>query len=36
VFGEALPDEAAQAIRRAASRREGLALLIAGPEFQRR
>jgi uncharacterized protein (DUF1800 family) len=36
VFGEALPDEAAQAIRRAASRREGLALLIASPQFQRR
>ena len=36
VLGEALPDEAAQAIRRAASRREGLALLIASPEFQRR
>jgi uncharacterized protein (DUF1800 family) len=36
VFGEALPDEAAQAIRRAASRREGLALLVASPEFQRR
>jgi uncharacterized protein (DUF1800 family) len=36
VFGEKLPDEAAQAIRRAASRREGLALLIASPEFQRR
>jgi uncharacterized protein (DUF1800 family) len=36
VFGEALPDKAAQAIRRAASRREGLALLIASPEFQRR
>jgi uncharacterized protein (DUF1800 family) len=36
VFGEALPDEAAQAIRLAASRREGLALLIASPQFQRR
>jgi uncharacterized protein (DUF1800 family) len=36
LFGEALPDEAAQAIRRAASRREGLALLIASPQFQRR
>ncbi|HEY1504272.1 MAG TPA: DUF1800 domain-containing protein [Stellaceae bacterium] len=36
VLGEALPDEAAQMIRRAASRREGLALLIASPEFQRR
>lgn len=36
VFGETLPDDTAQAIRRAASRREGLALLIASPEFQRR
>jgi len=36
VFGEALPDDAGQAIRRAASRREGLALLLASPEFQRR
>jgi uncharacterized protein (DUF1800 family) len=36
VLGEALPDEAAQAIKRAASRREGLALLIASPQFQRR
>ena len=36
VLGEALPDETAQAIRRAASRREGLALLIASPQFQRR
>ncbi len=36
VFGEMLPDETGQAIRRAASRREGLALLLASPEFQRR
>ena len=36
VFGETLPDDTAQAIKRAASRREGLALLIASPEFQRR
>jgi uncharacterized protein (DUF1800 family) len=36
VFGETLPDDTAQAVRRAASRREGLALLIASPEFQRR
>jgi len=36
VFGETLPDDTAQAIRRAASRREGLALLLASPEFQRR
>jgi uncharacterized protein (DUF1800 family) len=36
VFGDALPDEAGQAIRRAPSRREGLALLIASPQFQRR
>ena len=36
VFGEVLPDEAVQAIRGAASRREGLALLIASPQFQRR
>ena len=35
-FGESLPVETAQAIRRAASRREGLALLLATPEFQRR
>ena len=35
-FGEALPEEAAQAIRRAPSRREGLALLLASPQFQRR
>ena len=36
VFGETLPDDTAQAIKRAASRREGLALLMASPEFQRR
>jgi uncharacterized protein (DUF1800 family) len=36
VFGEMLPDETGQAIRRAASRREGLALLLAAPQFQRR
>ncbi|HEV8016110.1 MAG TPA: DUF1800 domain-containing protein [Stellaceae bacterium] len=36
VFGETLPDDTAQAVKRAASRREGLALLIASPEFQRR
>jgi uncharacterized protein (DUF1800 family) len=36
VFAQTLPDDTAQAIKRAASRREGLALLIASPEFQRR
>jgi uncharacterized protein (DUF1800 family) len=36
VFGEALPDETGAAIRRAASRREGIALLLASPNFQRR
>jgi uncharacterized protein (DUF1800 family) len=36
VFGEMLPDDTGQAIRRAASRREGVALLLATPEFQRR
>jgi uncharacterized protein (DUF1800 family) len=36
VFGEVLPEETAQAIRRAPSRRDGLALLLAAPEFQRR
>ncbi|HLI20219.1 MAG TPA: DUF1800 domain-containing protein [Stellaceae bacterium] len=36
IFGETLSDDTGQAIRRAASRREGLALLIASPEFQRR
>lgn len=36
VFGETLPEETGQAIRRASSRREGVALLLAAPEFQRR
>jgi uncharacterized protein (DUF1800 family) len=36
VFGEMLPEDTMQAIRNAASRREGLALLLAAPEFQRR
>jgi uncharacterized protein (DUF1800 family) len=36
IFGEMLPAEAVQAIRRAPSRREALALLLATPEFQRR
>jgi uncharacterized protein (DUF1800 family) len=35
-FGEALPEETMQAIRRAPSRRAGLALLLASPQFQRR
>jgi len=35
-FGPALAEETAQAIRRAPSRRAGLALLLASPEFQRR
>lgn len=35
-LGDALPEEAAQAIRRAPSRRDGIALLLAAPEFQRR
>ena len=35
-FGETLPEETAQAIRRAPSRRDGLALLLASPDFQRR
>jgi uncharacterized protein (DUF1800 family) len=35
-FGDALPEETAQAIRRAPSRRLGLALLLASPQFQRR
>jgi uncharacterized protein (DUF1800 family) len=35
-FGEALPDETMQAIRLAPSRRAGLALLFASPQFQRR
>jgi uncharacterized protein (DUF1800 family) len=36
VFGDALPDDTAQAVRRAPTRRDALALLIASPEFQRR
>jgi uncharacterized protein (DUF1800 family) len=36
IFGETLRDETLQAVRQAASRRDGLALLIASPEFQRR
>ena len=35
-LGEALHDDTLQAIRRAPSRRDGLALLFASPEFQRR
>ena len=35
-FGEALPEETAQAIRRAPDRRTGVALLLASPQFQRR
>jgi uncharacterized protein (DUF1800 family) len=35
-FGETLSDEVLQAIRRAPSRRSGLALLLASAEFQRR
>jgi uncharacterized protein (DUF1800 family) len=35
-LGDALPEEMAQAIRRAPSRRMGLALLFASPQFQRR
>jgi uncharacterized protein (DUF1800 family) len=35
-FGEALPEETAQAVRRAPSRRIGVALLLASPQFQRR
>jgi uncharacterized protein (DUF1800 family) len=35
-FGEALPAETADAIRLAPSRRAGLALLLASPQFQRR
>jgi uncharacterized protein (DUF1800 family) len=35
-FGEALPEETMQAIRLAPSRRVGLALLFASPQFQRR
>ncbi len=35
-LGEALPADTLQAIRRAPSRRTGMALLLAAPEFQRR
>jgi uncharacterized protein (DUF1800 family) len=35
-FGETLPEETTQAIRRAPTRRAGLALLLASPQFQRR
>lgn len=35
-FGEALPEETMQAIRRAPSRRVGLAFVLASPQFQRR
>ncbi|MDB5405327.1 MAG: hypothetical protein JWL84_239 [Rhodospirillales bacterium] len=35
-FGGLLPEETTQAIRRAPSRRVGLALLLASPQFQRR
>ncbi|HEX7968116.1 MAG TPA: DUF1800 family protein, partial [Stellaceae bacterium] len=35
-FGDALPEETMQAIRLAPSRRAGLALLLASPQFQRR
>jgi uncharacterized protein (DUF1800 family) len=35
-MGDALPDDTVQAIRRAPSQRDGLALLLATPEFQRR
>jgi uncharacterized protein (DUF1800 family) len=35
-FGEALPEETAAAVRRAPTRRLGLALLLASPQFQRR
>ena len=35
-FGEALPEEVQQAVRRAPSKRAGLALLVASPQFQRR
>jgi len=36
VFGDALPEETQQAVRRAPSKRVALALLIASPQFQRR
>ena len=35
-FGEALPEEVQQAVRRAPDKRMGLALLVASPQFQRR
>jgi uncharacterized protein (DUF1800 family) len=35
-FGDALPDETLQAVRRAPSRRTGVALVLASPQFQRR
>jgi uncharacterized protein (DUF1800 family) len=35
-YGTLLPEETGQAIRRAPSRRVGLALLLASPQFQRR
>jgi len=35
-FGDTLPDETLQAIRRAPSRRTGVALVLASPQFQRR
>lgn len=35
-FGDALPAATAAAVRRAPSRRSGLALVLASPEFQRR
>ena len=36
VLGDALSDETGSAVRRAGSRTEALALLLASPEFQRR
>ena len=35
-FGEMLPEEVQQAVRRAPDKRMGLALLVASPQFQRR
>jgi len=35
-YGEALPEDVQQAVRRAPDKRAGLALLIASPQFQRR
>ena len=35
-FGEALPEDIQQTVRRAPSKRMGLALLVASPQFQRR